>query len=135
MKLYYSHEPYNCSLYYFHKRYKLGYLDVLTFKMLMRKVKVKINLTVYNENYTCEYGGLEPLVHLLYILSSTLVGNTQIKLMLHEYNLQHYSCDLIYIVALNVFTSFDNQSHNTPIKMYTILTNRVQCHLLLCKME
>ena len=36
--------------------------------------------------------------------------------MLHEYNLQHYSCDLIYIVALNVFTSFDNQSHNTPIK-------------------
>ena len=63
-------------------------------------------------------------------LSSTLVGNTQIKLMLHEYNLQHYSCDLIYIVALNVFTSFDNQSHNTPIKMYTILTNRAQSYSL-----
>ena len=102
-------------------------MDVLTFKNINEKSKSKkINLTVYNENYTCEYGGLEPLVHLLYIPSSTLVGNTQIKLMLHEYNLQHYSCDLIYIVALNVFTSFDNQSHNTPIKMYTILTNRVQ---------
>ena len=63
-------------------------------------------------------------------LSSTLVGNTQIKLMLHEYNLQYYSCDLIYIVALNVFTSFDNQSHNTPIKMYTILTNRAQSYSL-----
>nr|DAG33146.1 MAG TPA: hypothetical protein [Caudoviricetes sp.] len=27
-------------------------------------------------------------------LSSTLVGNTQIKLTLREYNLQHYSCQL-----------------------------------------
>ena len=89
-------------------------MDVLTCKMLMRRVKVKINLTVYNENYTCEYGGLEPLVHLLYIPSSTLVGNTQIKLMLHEYNLQHYSCDLIYIVALNVFTSFTPQIQYGP---------------------
>ena len=43
-------------------------------------------------------------------LSSTLVGNTQIKLTLREYNLQHYSCQLNLIYKrLNVFTSFGNQ--------------------------
>ena len=51
-------------------------------------------------------------VNLMYTmtLSSTLVGNTQIKLTLREYNLQRYSCQLNLIYKrLNVFTSFGNQ--------------------------